>query len=246
MLLDSNEDFAPQIRDLDGGEFEKVVAASVFHLGYMVFRNVKFTINKQEIAEVDVFGSYKTPFMENRIAIECKTSGPSFNDLRKFASISRLEDHPNVNLIAFGDNSTRQEHQKLAKLLNVDLNKEDDLSKLILPYLNIESGESKTQFLKELNNYLTIYNLKDTLIQKRTDQYSKEVQKKIKGYYLYLYRDLWAITDPFEQMKDSFKKAKEEYENFTEDVTSKLDTDLQNELSEPKEDAVQVAMLLEL
>jgi predicted RecB family endonuclease len=137
MQLDPEISFSTQINTLSGSDFEKIVAASMYYSGYHIDRNLIFGLNKETVAEIDIVASLITPLNEIRIAIECKGSNPSFNDLRKFASVSKLLSLKEylVELILFGSNNTRPEHNEIAYLLNIKLLKKEDLSKLVLPIL---------------------------------------------------------------------------------------------------------------
>lgn len=135
MQLNPEIPFSTQVNNLSGNEFEKIVAASLYYSGYHIDRNLTFGINKETVAEIDVVATLITPLNEIRIAIECKGANPSFNDLRKFSSVRKLLSLKEyfVELIVFGSNHTRQEHERIADLLEIKLLKKSDLSKLVLP-----------------------------------------------------------------------------------------------------------------
>lgn len=248
MQLNPESPFSTQVSNLKGEEFEQIVAASFYYSGYHIDRNLIFSINKETVAEIDVVASLITPLNEIRIGIECKGANPSFNDLRKFSTVKQLISQSNyfVDLILFGSNSTRQEHEELSQLLEIKLLKKKDLSKLILPIL-WDTGELRDERITWLNRYLSIYTIEDyylnDVIKSIDDQ---NIKKRFTAYKKYLYSDLWSIKDPILQLQDAFEKAQDEFKNFTNTIAEHYNTTAYKEIRKPQNEVVQAAMLLEL
>ena len=222
MQLDPAQPFSTQIHALNGDSFEKVVAASLFYSGYNVDRNLIFTLNKETVAEIDLVASLVTPFNEIRIAIECKGANPSFNDIRKFSTVKEFLKGPHyvVDLIIFGSNSTRDEHQNVSEILGIKLLKKEDLSKFVLPIL---WGTGELRFIQHI-----------------------VLKKEFTKYRKYLYSDLWSIKDPIDQLNDAFEKAQIHYHNFTNTIAKQLGTTAKAQVINPVNEIVQAAMFLEL
>ncbi len=248
MQLNPEIPFSTQVNNLSGNDFEKIVASSLYYSGYHVDRNLTFGINKETVAEIDVVATLITPLNEIRIAIECKGANPSFNDLRKFSSIRKLLSLKEyfVELIVFGSNNTRPEHDKIADLLEIKLLKKSDLSKLVLPIL-WGTGELRSERTTWLNRYLAIYTIEDFYLKSVIDSIqNRELKKLFTGYRKYLQSDLWSITDPIAQLNDSFEKAQNEYNGFTNTIAIREGTTAYQQVTNPNNQIVQSAMLLEL
>jgi len=94
MQFDPNSSLKPQIEALPGNAvLEDFVAASLCLAGYTVFPSVHMDLGGEDIGELDIFASVQTPFHESRIIVECKGGEPSFNDVRKFASLTNPVSH---------------------------------------------------------------------------------------------------------------------------------------------------------
>jgi|GEM_PF-5728207 len=65
-------------------------------------------------------------------------------------------------------------------------------------------------------------------------------------YNWYLHRDLWAISDPAEQVRESIGGAVGDFQAFSRAVSATLERDLQTELRDPQHPVIQAAMMLEL
>lgn len=247
MQLSLDVPFSTQINNLSGSDFEHIVAASLYYSGYHINRNLILGINRETVAELDVVATIITPLNEIRIAIECKGSNPSFNDLRKFSSVKHLLsfDEYFIELIVFGANNTRSEHEQVSKQLNIKLLKKGDLSKLVLPIL-WGTGELRSERITWVNRYLATYTIEDYYLDKVINSIkNKEIKKVFTRYKKYLLSDLWSIKDPIEQLDDSFEKSQNEYKNFTGKTARKLGTSALNEVRNPKNQIVQAAMYLE-
>lgn len=248
MQLDPHNQFAPQIAPLSGQDFENIVASCYLYLGYFVTRNLSVLFEKQSAAEIDVLASLITPMNEVRIAIECKGQTPSFNDLRKFATTRAIieDSYSHLSLVAYGASSIRTEHLGFAKKMNVTLLRKDDLSKNILPILWAD-GQLRQDRIVILNRYLAIFSIQDFLLK---DTFSLigdiEIKRMIARYKKYLYQELWAISDPVAQIEDAFDKAQGEFNGFTASIAAKLGVNLQNQLDNPTNPIIQLAMFLEL
>lgn len=248
MQLDPTQPFSTQIHALNGDSFEKVVAASLFYSGYNVDRNLIFTLKKETVAEIDLVASLVTPFNEIRIAIECKGANPSFNDIRKFSTVKEFLKGPHyvVDLIIFGSNSTRDEHQNVSEILGIKLLKKEDLSKFVLPIL-WGTGELRFDRIRWMNRYLCMFHVESYYSKTIIDSIQHIVLKKeFTKYRKYLYSDLWSIKDPIDQLNDAFEKAQIHYHNFTNTIAKQLGTTAKAQVISPVNEIVQAAMFLEL
>lgn len=248
MQLDPETSFSTQITDLKGIDFEQIVAAAFYYSGYHIDRNLIFGLNKETVAEIDVVASLITPLNEIRIGIECKGSNPSFNDLRKFSTVKQLISETDyfVELIVFGANTTRPEHAKVSDILGIKLLKKEDLSKLVLPIL-WGTGELVKERITWLNRYLAIYSIEDYYLNNIIDGIrNRELKKQFTNYRKYLFSDLWSIKDPVEQLNDAFEKAQNEFNGFTDAIAREEGTTAYNQITNPTNETVQAAMLLEL
>jgi hypothetical protein len=247
MQLDIKKDFSPQITGLKGKQFERIVASCYFYQGYTVFRNIVVTVEKQTTAEIDVLATLITPNHEIDIAVECKGTTPSFNDLRKFSTINKIFGKGKifVDLFAIGDNDIRHEHKIFAEFLGIKLEKKGDLSKKILPIL-WGTGELVKDRIKWINKFLAIYTIEDYFNKLIDDERNSEIKNLFKKYRKYLYTDFWNITDPITQINDSFQKSKNEFSDFTSQVSKVLDINLRKEMANPTNQIIQAAMYYEL
>jgi len=209
MQLDPEKPFSSQIKDLKGSDFEHIVAACYLYLGYYIERNVHYGVDKQQIGEVDLVGLRITPLNEIQIIVECKGKHPSPNDLKKFSAYKKLmsNEHSVVDLIAYGSDSVNDFHYNFAKKLDIRLIKKSDLSKKVLPIV-WESGELVKSRIAELNKYLIIFQAIDAHLLVLSDARG-ETNTNLNSYKKYLNTDLWSISDPIEQLEDSFKHAKD-------------------------------------
>jgi len=246
-IIDPEAAFAQQVRSLSGKRFENLVSAAYLHMGYLVFRNVIVTVNKQTVAEIDVLATMVTPLTEVRIAIECKGATPSFNDLRKFSSLDRDRVLPGSrpHLVAFGDDDLRREHLEFARILGIELHPKTDIRKLILPILgrddDLRRGRACT-----MSRYLVALAIQDALHEAWQSLCSGPLRQRMSQYHRYLHRDLWALDPATQQIAGAFRGAMEDFRRFTEEVAQLRDRDLTDELRNPQDIAVQSAMLLEL
>lgn len=248
MQLNPNIPFSTQVKELKGNDFEKIVASSLQYSGYHIDRNLTFGINKETVAEIDVVATLITPLNEIRIAIECKGANPSFNDLRKFSSVRKLLSLKEyfVELIVFGANNTRPEHEEIASLLEIKLLKKSDLSKLVLPIL-WGTGELRSERTTWLNRYLAIYTIEDFYTKDIIDSIqNRDLKKKFTGYRKYLQSDLWSINDPIDQLNDSFEKAQNDFKGFSNEIAKNQGTTAYQQVINPDNQLVQAAMFLEL
>ena len=248
MQLNPEERFAPQIYPLLGKEFENIVAASYYYLGYFINRNLTVKIAKQTAAEIDVLASLITPLNETRIAIECKGQTPSFNDLRKFSTIRTIigSDNIDLSLAAYGANDIRSEHLAFSSKLSIKLFKKKDVSKIVLPILWAD-GQLVKERIFWINRYLSVFTAKDYLFNTVYESIQDQcIKKEISKYRRYLFSDLWSISNPVDQINNSFEKAQNEFNNFTEKIANRLGTNANSQVSNPTDEIVQLAMLLEL
>lgn len=248
MQLDPTQPFSTQILSLNGDSFEKVVAASLFYSGYNVERNLTFTLNKETVSEIDVVASLVTPFNEIRIVIECKGANPSFNDIRKFSTVKEFLKGPHhvIDLIIFGSNSTRREHQNVSEILGIKLLKKEDLSKFVLPIL-WGTGELRSDRIRWINRYLCMFHVENYYSKNVIDSIQQvSIRKEFTKYRKYLYSDLWSIKNPIDQLNDAFEKAQNDYHNFTNTIAQQVGTTAHAQVTNPVNEIVQAAMFLEL
>lgn len=118
MQFDPHSKLVAQIRRLNGGaNLENFVAALLSLAGYTVFPDLHIALDGESAGQIDVFASIQTPYHESRVLIECKGGEPTFNDIRKFASLKELlEPSPDVSII-IGKPSTKYNRDKLADQL---------------------------------------------------------------------------------------------------------------------------------
>lgn len=248
MQLNPEEPFSTQISRLDGDDFEMIVAASLNYTGYHIDRNIIFGINRLEIAEIDIVASLITPLNEIKIAVECKGSVPSPNDLRKFSTVKEFlkADGCFVDLITFGSNSMRPEHDKVAEILGVKLLKKEDLNKFVLPVL-WGTGELVGNRIREINRYLCVFQIENYYTKNILSTIDNpDVKRLLNRYRKYLYSDLWSIKNPVEQLNNCFEKAQDEFRYFTDTVATMRGTRAREEVSNPSDQIVQAAMYMEL
>ncbi len=248
MQLEKDQPFSTQISGLSGDDFENIVAACYYYLGYFILRNVDIRVQKQTAAEIDVLASLITPLIEIRYAIECKGQTPSFNDLRKFSTIRQIHFKNNVDLdlLAYGANDIRDEHIEFSKILQVSLIKKNDLSKKVLPIIWGDNEIVNTR-IGWLNRYLSIFSIKDYYHRVvYSSIQDPDLKKEINKYKTFLRSYLWSVEDPVEQLELSFDKAKGDFNGFTNKIAGLRGTTVENELSNAQDDIVQLAMLLEL
>ncbi|HLP55065.1 MAG TPA: hypothetical protein VK151_08555 [Fluviicola sp.] len=248
MQLDPTKSFKEQISNLKGTDFENIVAATFFYAGYHIERNVILTIDKDTIAEIDIVGSLITPLNEIRIAIECKGAKPNFADMRKFSTVKQLLSGFEflVDMIVFGSDDTREAHDEIARKLQLKLLKKADLGKLIFA---IQGSDVVTNMVRKtwINRYLVMFTIENYYLKTIIDGIKRtEVKKEFNSYIKYLYADLWSISDPIEQINDSFIKSQEEFYGFTDTIAGFYKTSALREVKKPENEVVQAAMFLEL
>ncbi len=246
MQLVPQEQLNPQISDLKGKYFEHVVAASYSYIGYTVFRNIILYVEKQKVTEIDVVAYILTPFKEISLAVECKGATPKFNELRKFSSTRKILTPNPDQLIVFGDNDLRDEHNEFSKLLNIKLLKKEDLTKFVLPILWGYSDIRESR-IKKLNRFLAVYEIQDYLTYNvLNEENNNEVKKEIRRYIRYLKGYFWNLEKPKEQMESCFTKSRNDFNSFSEQISLMLDTTISSEMNSPENTTVQLAMYLEL
>lgn len=245
MQLDPARPFSTQIEPLVGTSFERIVSAVFSLQGYFTFRNLKIMIKKQVAAEIDVLASAMTPLHELRIAIECKGQTPSFGDIRKFATIRRLLNYSPLELMTYGANDIRPEHEELANSLKVTLRKKEELNKMILPIL-WGNEDQRDDRIKRVNRLLAVYTINDFLYgeaEKVTDQAAKQ---DLARYRRYIHQELWSIDDPFKQLANSLDTSKNEFRAFTDKIAKYHNSTALDQLNNPTILCVQSAMLFEV
>ncbi|WP_116109382.1 hypothetical protein [Lewinella sp. IMCC34191] len=248
MQLDPNSPFATQINPAMGNDFENIVASCYFYLGYHVQRNLTVLVAGQTAAEIDVLASMITPLFESRIAVECKGSTPSFNELRKFSTVDQIlkSDKISVKLAAYGANNIREEHIQFASVLGINLMKKEDLSKKVLPIL-WNRGTFRLDRIRVINRYLAVFQIKDYYYQNVYRNIANtEVKKDIGKYIRFLKGEVWSVADPVRQLELCFEKAKTDFLGFTDNIAQRLGTTAANQVANPTDETVQLAMLLEL
>lgn len=246
MQLDPDLSFASQIRGLKGQDFEHIVSSCYLYLGYHIERNVHYGIEKERIGELDIVGLKITPLNEIQIIVECKGKHPSPKDLKKFSAYKKLmsNEYSVVDLIAYGSDSMNNFHYKFAKNLDIRLIKKSDLSKKVLPIV-WESGELVKSRIVELNKYLVIFEAIDRHL-KIISSAKDEVRSELNSYKKYLDTDLWSISDPIEQLEDSFKNTKERFDNFSRTIAFERGKNISVEVRRPTDKYIQLAIYFEL
>jgi predicted RecB family endonuclease len=244
MQLTLEESFIRQLEPLDGSSFERITAACFWKLGYYVRRNLKYLLEQQEVAEIDVFASLITPLDEIILAIECKGRAPTFKDLRKFFALKNIlkSELLKTRLIAYGSNSIREEHFALARKLDIELHRKSDLARII----NLaNSGPDRQMQLRELNRYVAVFIIQDYLLDQATRATDTNISSLLKAYKHFLFNELWKISDPIIQLDTSFKKMTEVFTDISKTTAEKLGLNLRTELSTATNDVLQAAMFLE-
>lgn len=246
MQLDPQKPFSSQIKNLKGQDFEHIVAACYLYLGYFVERNVHYGIDKQQIGELDLVGFKITPLHEIQVVVECKGRHPSPTDLRTFASYKQImkNDYSLVDLIAYGSDAVNDFHYKIASKLDVKLIKKSDLSKKVLPIV-WKSGELVQNRITEINKILLVFDVIDKHKEIRSDA-TGDLRKEVNGYFKYLETDLWSISNPIEQLENSFSYAKDEFYNFSSKIADIQGKRISTEVRRPSDKFVQLAIYLEL
>jgi len=237
MQLDPKGALKPQIAELRGGDvLEDFVAAALSLAGYTVFPDLHIALDGEDTGQIDVFASIQTPFHESRIIVECKGGEPSFEEIRKFASLRSLLD-PAPDLAALiCKPTTKVNRDKLSGPLRVRLIRRTELARLILPLLG---GHAKrAERLTLLNKVMAAFAVFRWLLAQATKRPAKDHLRQLK-------QEMWWIKEPQQQCEESFRLATETYPRTAAQHAEEKGIDILPYLREANDDELEAAMAVE-
>jgi len=212
MQLDPGAPLSPQLIAVSSTALEQLTAATCASVGYTVFRGLRYEIGGEGAAEVDVFASVFTPWRESRVLFECKGGVPSFNDIRKFASLRHLLEPTPDDLIVIAQQGCPVTRQELAQLLGARVVEKTNLTYYVLPLLG--GATLRKERAIELNRYLAWQSVHDYLVGKTNSH------PTLKQHYRLLLTQLWRVGDPSQQIALSFDAYKNQFPNTSDEVAT--------------------------
>ncbi|MFI4862090.1 MAG: hypothetical protein ACIAXF_15595, partial [Phycisphaerales bacterium JB063] len=237
MQFDPHGNLVAQIRQLNGGsELEDFVAALLALAGYTVFIDLHIALDGESAGQIDVFASIQTPYHESRVLIECKGGEPTFNDIRKFASLKELLDpSPDVSII-IGKPATKANRDKLADQLGVQIVRRDELTRRILPLFGGIDEQPNRIIL--LNKCMASFFVLRQLL-------GRAVVGQMKDHLRELSQNLWHITDAHEQCQESFGLAAQRCPNTAQVTATNKQRQINTYLNRADDDDIEAAMAVE-
>lgn len=196
MQLDPAQPLGPQMIAVSSSALEQLTAAACASVGYTVFRGLIYELSGHQVAEVDVFASVFTPWRESRILFECKGGHPSFEEIRKFASLRHLLLPEPDDLIILTQAACPATRKQLAELLDSRIVEKTNLTYYVLPLIG--GAPQRKERAAELNRYLAWQLVHDFFVA-RVPRH-----QKLKMHYRFLITRLWTIGDPIQQTDLSF------------------------------------------
>lgn len=211
MQLDPTIPLYPQLDKYSSTSLEQLTAAACASTGFMVLRGIIYEMDGENIAEVDVFASQFSPWRESRIIFECKGGHPSFQDIRKSASLKRLLTPSPDDIVFLCKKGCPSNRKSLAKLLDTRIIEKNNLTFYILPL--IRGAHLREQRSRFFNRFLAWQLVHDYLIGKAG------FHLKSKSHLRFLARKLWKVVDPEEQVNLSFSEYSQNFSD-TSDVVA--------------------------
>lgn len=237
MQFDPHGNLVAQIRRLQGGaELENFVAASLALAGYIVFPNLHIAIDGESAGQIDVFASIQTPYHESRVVIECKGGEPTFNDIRKFASLKvLLQPSPDIAII-IGKPATKANRDKLAEQLGIQIVRRDELTRRILPLFG--GIDARPARIILLNKCMASFFVLRQLL-------GRAVSGQMKDHLRVLSQHLWHITDAHAQCNESFDLAAQRCANTAQVTAASKQRQITPYLNQADDDDIEAAMAVE-
>ncbi len=128
MQLDPTIPLSPQLDKYSSTSLEQLTAAACAFTGFMVLRSVIYEMGGQNVAEVDIFASQFSPWRESRIIFECKGCHPSFQDIRKSASLKKLLTPAPDDIVFLCKKDCPANRKELAKLVDTRIIEKNNLT----------------------------------------------------------------------------------------------------------------------
>jgi len=238
MQLDAGTGLENQLKKVTGSSLEDLVAATLAFLGYTVLPDLVIEIDGDIICQIDVFASLQTPFQESRLVFECKGGHPSFEDIRSFASLQKILNPPPTKSIMVCKQGTKENRKQLAEQLGLQILERQDLSRWILPLLS--GAAQRPERVSSLNRWITVFEISRYLSSKSTKN------KWSKAHLRFISHELWWITDPIKQARDSLAAATKQYKYTSLTVAEDIGVSLPDCLAHASSDIVEGAIHVEM
>lgn len=238
MQLNPGIPLSPQLDKYSSTSLEQLTAAACASTGFMVMRSVIYEMDGQSIAEVDVFASQFSPWRESRIIFECKGGHPSFQDIRKSASLKRLLKPSPDDIVFLCKKACPSNRKELAKLLDTRIIEKNNLTYYILPL--IRGAHLREQRSRFFNRFLAWQLVHDYLISKAGSH------SKSKSHLRFLLTRLWKVEDPQKQVNLSFTEYSRSFSDTSDVVATTNRTTKAACLLQASDDEVEVTFYLHM
>jgi hypothetical protein len=229
---------SPQLDAYSSTSLEQLTAAACASTGFTVMRSVLYEMDGQSVAEVDVFASQFSPWRESRIIFECKGGHPSFQDIRKSASLKQLLTPAPDDIVFLCKKACPANRKKLAELLDTRIIEKNNLTYYILPLIGgAPLREERSRFF---NRFLAWQLVHDFLVSKAS------AHAKSKQHLRFLTSQLWKVHDPQEQLKLSFDEYTNQYSDTSDVVAAAKGTTKASCLRSAPDDEVEATFYIHL
>ncbi|MBX3134578.1 MAG: hypothetical protein KF689_14440 [Gemmatimonadaceae bacterium] len=238
MQIDPSKPLSPQLIPASSTVLEELAAATCASVGYTVLRGLCYELGGQHAAQIDVYASIFSPWRESRILFECKGGTPSFNDIRKFASLRQLLSPPADDHVLIVQQACPTNRQELAELLGCRIVEKPQLSSFVLPLLG--GAPLRKQRVVSLNRYLAWQALHTHFVGQTA------LHARLKEHYRFLTTDLWLVGDPEQQVGHSFDAYQNRFKTAPEDVAISRKQDVLQAAYNAPDDIVESAFYVML
>lgn len=238
MQLNPGMPLSPQLDTYSSTSLEQLTAAACASTGFTVMRSMLYEMDGQSVAEVDVFASQFSPWRESRIIFECKGGHPSFQDIRKFASLKQLLTPTPDDIVFLCKKACPPNRKRLAELLDARIIEKNNLTYYILPLIGgAPLREERSRFF---NRFLAWQLVHDFLISKAS------THPKSRQHLRFLTAQLWKVHDPHEQLKLSFDEYTNRYADTSDVVATANGTTKASCLRSALDDDVEATFYIHL
>lgn len=238
MQLDPSKNLASQLVAYSSTSLEQLTAATCASVGYTVFRSLRYEVGGQHAAEIDVFASAFTPWRESRIVFECKGGFPTFEAVRKAASLFELVEPPPDDIVILCKQNCPTNRHELAALLGVRIVEKLNLGSYVLPLLG--GASVRKERASELNRYLAWQVVHDFLVSLTSKH------NILKQHYRFLTTELWTIGTPLQQVELSFEAYKSRFPDTSVAVAAACGTNYMDAIYNAHHDDVEAAFYVVL
>ena len=238
MQLDPGIPLSPQLDKFSSTSLEQLTAAACASTGFMVMRSVIYEMDGQSVAEVDVFASQFSPWRESRIIFECKGGHPSFQDIRKTASLKRLLEPSPDDIVFLCKKACPSNRKELARLLDTRIIEKNNLTYYILPL--IRGAHLREKRSKFFNRFLAWQLVHDYLVSKVSSH------PKSNSHLRFLTTKLWRVVDPQEQVNLSFNEYNRSFSDTSDVVATANGTTKALCLKQASDDQVEATFYLHM